>query len=204
MITVPIDYKTVWHDSKEIVSPQRSLSGLLQNTTPFTEVKNSLHSSNTSLNGELEFQGASSIAPLTVKKGSKILQKLKLVKLFPLNLHKGKTKILRDPAFLTSNVMPPTLKPTSKPDLQRQDSKKSQLSTEKVQFKSQLMSLSVVSSLCKLHMNANPYHDQYIKFAFKHTAPLNTWYLQTKKIFTLQNESSTSLCLRFTQRRFED
>ena len=99
VITVPKDYKTVSNDSEEIVSPQRSFSGLLQNTSPFTEVKNSLHGSNTSLNDDLEFQGASSIAPLTVKGYSKTLQKIKPVKPIPEYLHKRNSKFLKDPAF---------------------------------------------------------------------------------------------------------
>ena len=59
MITVPNDYK-------EPVSPQSPLSCLSQNTTLYTEVKNSLHGSNASLDVEMEVQEASSIAPFTV------------------------------------------------------------------------------------------------------------------------------------------
>ena len=53
VITFPNDYRAVSSD-KEIISPQSSLSDLSQITTPFTEVKNSLHGSNTSLNDEME------------------------------------------------------------------------------------------------------------------------------------------------------
>ena len=47
VITVPNDYK-------ETVPPQNSLSDLSQNTTPITEVKVSLHGSNTFLHDGME------------------------------------------------------------------------------------------------------------------------------------------------------
>ena len=55
---------------KKPVSPHSSLSDVSQNTTPFTEVEDSSHGSNVSLNDELEIQGASRSAPSTVKNDS--------------------------------------------------------------------------------------------------------------------------------------
>ena len=62
-ITVPNDYT-------ETFSSQSSLSDLSQKTTPFTEVKNSLHVSNASLK-KIEFQKTSSCAASTVKSDTK-------------------------------------------------------------------------------------------------------------------------------------
>ena len=68
VITVPNDYK-------ETFSSQSSLSDLSQNTTPFIEVKNSLHVSNESLK-ETDFQKkTSSCVPSTVKSDSEPPQK---------------------------------------------------------------------------------------------------------------------------------
>ena len=62
---------TVPNEFKETVGPQSSLSDLLQNTTPFTESKNSLLGSNVSLIDEMEIQGAFSSASSTVIHDSK-------------------------------------------------------------------------------------------------------------------------------------
>ena len=51
---------TVSNDYKEPISPQRPLSDFSQSTTLFTEVENSLHGPNDSLNDEMEVQEASS------------------------------------------------------------------------------------------------------------------------------------------------
>ena len=66
---------------KKTVSPQSSLSYLSQNTTPFTEITNPLHSSKISLNDEMEIQQASSSAPATVIHDPKTLQKIKILHL---------------------------------------------------------------------------------------------------------------------------
>ena len=69
VITVPNDYE-------ETVSPQSSFSDFSQIKTPFTEVNNSLHGSNASLDDEMEFHEPSKDAPLIVKNVSKTPQKL--------------------------------------------------------------------------------------------------------------------------------
>ena len=66
---------SVLNDYKEPVSPQSSLSDFSQNTTLFTESKNSLQDSNASLNVETEIQEASSSAFLTVLHDSKLRKK---------------------------------------------------------------------------------------------------------------------------------
>ena len=68
MLTVPKDYK-------KLDPPQSSPSDISQSTTSFTEVKNSLHGSKTSLNQDGEIQEASSSAPSTVIHDSKTRQK---------------------------------------------------------------------------------------------------------------------------------
>ena len=67
--------------------------------------------------------------------------------------------------------MPPTPRPSSKPDLQRNDSLTPQLSSEKFQFKPQLISPYMVSTLYKGQLNPNLYNDQDILSAFKQLAP---------------------------------
>ena len=56
------------NDYKEPISPQSPI---------FTEVMNSLHGPDASLNAGMEVQGASSSAPLPVINDSKTLQKIK-------------------------------------------------------------------------------------------------------------------------------
>ena len=83
--------------------------------------------------------------------------------------------ILNDPAFLTSIDTPPTLKPSSKPDLQRDLPLLSQLLTEKFQFKSQSTWLYIVSTPYKFQLNPNRYNDNYISPASKQLAPYEYW-----------------------------
>ena len=54
---------TVQNDYKESVSSQSSLSVSSKNTTPFTEVTNSLHAFNISLKHEMETEVASRCSP---------------------------------------------------------------------------------------------------------------------------------------------
>ena len=68
IITVPNDYKGT-------ALSESSLSHLLQNTTSFREVQNSLPGSNASQNGQMEFPDASRRAPSNVKNDSKKPQK---------------------------------------------------------------------------------------------------------------------------------
>ena len=139
LITVPNDYK-------ENVSPQRSLSDFSQNTTPFTEVKNSLHGSNASFNDVIYIQVASTIAPSIVQQDSKIARRNKFSAPDSSESLKRKYNILTDRAISTSNVVPPALKPLSELDLPRKDSLTSHLSTENFQFKPQLTPLYMVST----------------------------------------------------------
>ena len=64
MITLP-------NNNKEIVPLQSSLRDPSQNTTPFINVRSSLHGSKKSVNDEMETQEASKNAPSCVKKVSK-------------------------------------------------------------------------------------------------------------------------------------
>ena len=105
MITVPFDYK-------ETVSPQSSLPDLSQHNTPFTEVMNSSHGWSASLNVEREIQGASGSALSTVQNDSKDGQKYTIFEPDFLKSSKRKHNIFNNPSFSTSNVMPPTLKPS--------------------------------------------------------------------------------------------
>ena len=91
-------------------------------------------------------QEASSSAPLTVIRESKIPQKNKVSASDSSKYQKMKYNVWTDPALLTSNVMRFTLKPSMKHDLHRDDPLTSQLSTEKLQFKPQLTSLYMVST----------------------------------------------------------
>ena len=75
---------------------------------------------------------------------------------------KKKSNVLTDPAFLTSKVMPPTLKPLSEPALHRDDSLTFQISTLKFQVKSQRTSLSMVSTSHKFQISQNRWDIQYI------------------------------------------
>ena len=70
MITVPNEYQ-------ETVSPQSSLSNLLQTTTPITEFRISLQGCSTSLNGGMETQKTTGSATLTVTSDPKSPQKNK-------------------------------------------------------------------------------------------------------------------------------
>ena len=90
--------------------------------------------------------------------------------------------------------MPLTLKPSSKPDLQRHDSSTSQLSTEKIQFKSQLTSINKLSTPFNFQLKPSCYIDQYISSASKQLAPYayRTAKIQ-KKIFCANGFSRLSV-----------
>ena len=99
---------------------------------------------------------------------------------------KKKYNSLTDLAFLNSNLMHPTLKSLSKPDLHRGDSLTSQLYTEKFQFKPQVTSLYMVSTPHNLQINPNCYNGLYISYEFKHLAPYEYWTASKQETFTLQ------------------
>ena len=82
--------------------------------------------------------------------------------------------------------MPPTPRPSSKPDLNRNDSLTSQLSSEKIQFKPQLISPYMVSTPYKCQLNPNLYNDHYILSASKQLAPYEFWTANLQKDFSLQ------------------
>ena len=133
MITVATEYE-------KLISSQSLLSDFSRKTSKFTEVKNSLDISNASMNDGMEFQGAT---------GSYMSQKLcekknKISAADSLKSPKRNYIISTDSAFLNSNVMHPTLTPSSKPDLHRDESLTSQLSIEKIESKPQLTSLILV------------------------------------------------------------
>ena len=67
--------------------------------------------------------------------------------------------------------MPPNLKPSSKPDLIRDDSLTSQLSTENSQYKPQLTSLYIVSTPYNFQLNPNRFDDHYTSYLSQQIAP---------------------------------
>ena len=73
-----------------------------------------------------------------------------------------------------------------KPDLHRDDSLTSQLSTEKLVFKLQLTSLYMVSTPYKSQFIPKDIQDLYVSYASKHLAPNKYWTANNQKIFTLQ------------------
>ena len=84
---------------KEPVSPQSSLSDFSQNTPQFTEVNDSFHGSNASLNDEMEIHETSTSAPLTVIHDSKTPQKNKNFAADSSESPKRKYNILTNPPF---------------------------------------------------------------------------------------------------------
>ena len=91
-------------------------------------------------------QKASSSAPLNPIHDSETPQKTKTSATDSSKSTNRKNNILTDPAFLASSLKRPTLKSSSKPDLFRDGSLTSQLSTEKIRHKPQLISLHKVST----------------------------------------------------------
>ena len=69
----------------------------------------------------MEFHEASSSAPSTIENDSKTPQKNKISEPDSSTSPKKKYYTLTDPAFSTSNVLLPTLKPFTKPNLHRND-----------------------------------------------------------------------------------
>ena len=132
MITVSTEYE-------KLISSQSLLSDFSQKTSKFTEVKNSLDYSKASMNDGMEFQGAS-----VSYMSQKLCEKNKISATDSLKSPKRNYIISTDSAFLNSNVRHPTLRPSSKPDLHRDDSLRSQLSIEKNESKPRLTSLILV------------------------------------------------------------
>ena len=79
-----------------------------------------------------------------------------------------------------------TLQPPSKPDLHRDSSLTSQLSSESFLFKSQLTSPYLLSTPYKYQLNPNRYNYLYIPNASKQLAPADYCNIINQKIFTLQ------------------
>ena len=103
---------TVTSVYKGTLSPQSSLSDLLQNRNPPTELKNSLHGSFTSLTDEMQTQDASCNIPSTNRKD--FSETPKKCEPHSSKSPQKKNNILNDSAFLPSNILPPTLKPSQK------------------------------------------------------------------------------------------
>ena len=99
----------------------------------------------------MEVKEASSKASLTVIEDSKSPQKIRNSDFDSSKSPKRKYNFSIDPAFLISNIMYPTLKPSLQPDLHRNDYLTFQVSTEKYQFEPQLKSLYMVSTPYKLN-----------------------------------------------------
>ena len=97
-----------------------------------------------------------------------------------------KHNILKDPAFLTSNVLPLTLSPSSKAVFHGDGSLTTQLWNEKFQFESQPTSLYMVSTPHKFQLIPNCYIDQYRLCASKYLALYGCRTASVQKIFFLQ------------------
>ena len=192
MITVPNDYE-------EPVSPQSSLSEFLQDSTPLTAVWNSLHGSNNSQNEQMEVQGASNSAPLSVIDDSKTRQKNK--NSAPASSTSPKRKYFTFKCFASYSES------VTKPHLHRDDSLTSQLSTEQFQFKPQLTSLYMVSSPYKFQLNPNRYNDHYILCASKQLAPYEYWSANDRKKLLCKsffNEFQYLICILMIQIRISN
>ena len=72
---------------------------------------------------------------------------------------------LKSPWFLTSKKMPLSLKPSQKPDLDRDDPLTSQMSPGELWCKSQSALLYMVSTLYKFQLNPNRYNRHYVSYA---------------------------------------
>ena len=82
--------------------------------------------------------------------------------------------------------MPRTLQPPSKPDLHRDSSLTSQLSSESFLFKSQSTSPYMLSTPYKYQLNPSWYNYLYILNASKQLAHADYCIIFNQKIFTLQ------------------
>ena len=82
--------------------------------------------------------------------------------------------------------MIPTPKPSEKPNLLREDSSTTQLSIKKIQFKSQLTALYMVSKTYRVQQKPTCHNDHYNSYALKQLAPLEHWTASTQIIFSLQ------------------
>ena len=158
VITVPIRYK-------EAVSPRSSLTNFLQDKTAFAKNRKFLHGPNTSLNDEIKTQEASVSAASSVTYNSNHRNENKTCESVSSKPPRRKDIVLNDPVFLISNVVAPTVKPSSEPDLHRDDALEPQMSTEKIQFKSQSTSLYIVSTPYQFQLNQNRLIDHYILYS---------------------------------------
>ena len=82
-----------------------------------------------------------------------------------------KENLVIDVEFFTSNDMAPTLEPPSKTGLYRDNCLISQLSFDKLQFKSHITTLYMVSTPYNFHLNPNRYNDLHIRYASKQLDP---------------------------------
>ena len=143
---------TVLNENKDTVSSQQLFPDFSQNT----EIENFSHGSCTILPETVEFQEGTSHTHSTIgREASKNHQKITKCEPNTSNFPKLKNNILNDHTFLTSNIMPPTLTPSEKPDSRKHESSTSQLSTEKYQFRPHLTSLYMVSTPFLFHVIAN-------------------------------------------------
>ena len=162
---------TLSNEYKGFVSAQRSFSDFSQEATLSTEVEISLHGYSATVNDKMEIRKAFSSDPSIVMKVSETPQNTELNSSIST---RKKGIIWNNLALLTSNVVPPTLKLSSNPDLRRANSLKFHLSTQSLQINSQLLSLYIVSKLYLFQLNPNRYKDQYSSYASKQLA---SWVL---------------------------
>ena len=113
------------------------------------------------MNIEIEIQEASGMAPSTVRadfpKASEESEKFR--DHVSSNSPEKKHTVFNDPAFLTSRFRLLPLKLSQKLDLHRDDSLTTQLSTQKLQFTSQLTSPCMVPKPYEFQFNPNSYSD---------------------------------------------
>ena len=166
--------------------PQSSFSDISQNKNSITEIKNSLHGSQGSLNDAMESQRASSNAPSTATKDSQNPQKTKTCESDSPKSQRNNYNILKEPAFLKSNVIPPILNSWHKADLHRDNSVTSQFSSEIFQFEAQLTLLCVVLTPYKIQLKPNRYIDHSNSHASKKLAPYEHWIPNFQKFLSLE------------------
>ena len=159
---------------KTTVSEFSYFTDLSKNTTPITEMMKCFHASDTSLLDEIEFQKVSPIIPSTATNASsKLFRENETCEPGFSKYPKIDMQFLNGPAFLTSTVLPPTLKLAQRLDLRWDVSSKSVPPIEKFQFRPYRTWLFMVWTPYKFHVNPNRYKDHRFSYAYEQLAPLS-------------------------------
>ena len=94
--------------------------------------------------------------------------------------------ILNEPLISASNYLLPTLNLSKNLDLHRDYSLKSQFTTEKLQFQSQMFSLNMVSTSYRIQFSPIRYKGQYNLYASQQLVPCVIKTTDNQKFFILQ------------------